>query len=816
MKTAILVLITMWGTFVPEFTHAQPATSKISGQVTDAAKKPVDGATITLVTAKDSVLIKTELAETDGTFVFEQIKDGDYKIVITAVGFKNYHSQAISISPQNIVIALPAIALRPTGAELKGVAITAQKSFVEHKIDRTIVNVDALISNAGTTALDVLEKSPGVQVDQNGAVSLKGKGVTIFVDDKPTYLSGDDLANYLRSLPSSSLDQIELMTNPPAKYDAAGNGGVINIKTKKNKMKGFNGALNLSYSQGVYGRTNNSFNFNYRNNRVNVFGTLSYTSTNSYNNLDIYRHYFNDDGSTSSFFNQNAYIRRTGNSYTSKIGVDFYLDDKTTWGIVLNGMERLSDNHNLNTSNILDANSQADSTIIAHNKQHDNFKNGGINLNYRHQYDKNGHDLTADFDYIAYQTNSSQSFDNYGYLPDGSLESHDLLTGTLPSHIHIYAAKADYTLPLKGGFKFATGVKTSFTQTDNLADYYDTVNDTTRPDYGKTNHFIYKENINAAYINLNKEYKRLSIQAGLRLENTFSSGHQLGNPIVPDSSFNRNYTSLFPTLYLSYKLDTASVNQFGLNYGRRIDRPDYQDLDPFVKPFDKFTYYVGNPYLLPSYTNNIELSHTYKNKITTTLSYSKTDNEVNETIEIVNGIYYSRPGNIGNVTTESISIDGTVDPAKWLNIHFYSELTNIHSVSNFYTGLLDTRGTFFFFRPTVNFNLDKGWNAQLDYSHGSKLTNAQFTLGARSRFNAGVSKKLSPSTTLKFNMNDIFHTAIGSGVINNLAQTYASWRNVSDSRFASLSLSYRFGKVIADQRKHEDNGAESEQNRVKN
>jgi len=816
MKTLIIALIAIGGLFLPKLIHAQAVAGKISGQVLGADNKPADGATITLVTAKDSTLIKTELAASDGSFSFERIKDGDYKVVITAVGFKNYHSQAISINQQKPELTFPPVTLIPAGTELKGVSITAQKSFIEHKIDRTVVNVDALISDAGTTALDVLEKSPGVQVDQNGAISLKGKGVTIFIDDKPTYLSGADLESYLRSLPSSSLDQIELMTNPPAKYDAAGNGGVINIRTKKNKMKGFNGSLNLAYTQGAYGRTNNSFNFNYRNNRVNVFGMLSYTSTNGYNNLSIYRHYFNDDGSTSSFFNQNTFIRRTGDAYTSKIGLDFYQDDKTTWGIVLNGMTRISANHNLNTSNVLDANSQLDSTIIARNQQHDHFKNGGINLNYRHQYDKNGHDLTADLDYIAYQTNSNQLFDNSGYLPGGTLESHDLLSGMLPSHIHIFAAKADYTLPLKGGFKFAAGVKTSFTQTDNLADYYDTVNDTTRPDYGKTNHFIYKENINAAYINLNKNYKRLSIQAGLRLENTYSSGHQLGNPVIPDSSFNRNYTSLFPTLYLSYKLDTASDNQFGLNYGRRIDRPYYQDLNPFISPFDKFTYYEGNPYLLPSFTNNIELSHTYKNKITTTLSYSKTNNDVNETIEIVNGIYYSRPGNIGSVTVKSLTVDGTLDPAKWLNFHIYTELTQIHSVSAFYTGVLDTKGTFFFFRPTVNFNLDKGWNVQLDYSHGSKLTNAQFTLGARSRFNAGLSKKLSSSTTIKFNVNDMFHTAIGSGVINNLAQTYANWRNIGDSRFASLSLSYRFGKVIADQRKHEATGAESEQNRVKN
>ncbi len=816
MKTAIMVLITIWGAFVPKFLCAQMVTGKISGQVVDAVKKPVDAAAVELLTAKDSVLVKTELAGTDGTFVFEMIKDGDYKLKITAVGFKNYHSHVFSINQQSQVVALPAVTLLQNATTLKEVSITGQKSFIEQKIDRTVVNVDALISNAGTTALDVLEKSPGVQVDQNGVVSLKGKGVTIFIDDKPTYMSGANLESYLRSLPSSALDQIEIMTNPPAKYDAAGNGGIINIKTKKNKLKGFNGALNLGYAQGKYSRGNNSFNFNYRNNKLNVFGTLGYNRQNNFNDLDIYRHYFNADGSTSSFFNQNSFIRRTGNSYFSKIGADFYLDEKTTWGILVDDMIRPYGNHTLNTSNLLGANGQLDSTIVAHNQEHDHFKNGGINLNYRHQYDKKGHEFTADLDYVAYQTNSNQLFDNYGYLPDGTEQSHDLLSGMLASHIRIYTAKADYMLPLKNGFKFAAGAKTSFTQTDNLADYFDTVNDTTRPDYGKTNHFLYRENINAAYINLNKDYKKLSIQAGLRLENTFSNGHQLGNPVIPDSSFNRNYTSLFPTLYLFYKLDTASVNQFGLNYGRRIDRPYYQDLNPFISPLDKFTYYVGNPFLKPSFTNNIELSYIYKSKITTTISYSKTSDDVNETIEILNGIYYSRPGNIGSTEIKSASVDATLDPTKWLNFHFYGEVTNIHAVSDFYTGTLNTKGTFFFIRPMVQFKFDKDWSIQLDYSRRSKLTNDQFVLGVNSRLNAAVSKKISASTTLKLSMNDIFYTAINTGVINNLAQTYANWRNAGDSRFAVLSLNYRFGKVIADQRKHVANGAESEQNRVKN
>ena len=816
MKTTLLVLLTIWGTLVPKFSKAQTAMGKISGQVTDTLNKPVDAATVQLLSAKDSGLVKTELADKDGRFSFDAVKYGNYKLLITAVGFKGYRGTPFIVDEQHQSVILPVIFLAQSGTQLKEVSISAQKPFVEHKIDRTVVNVDALISNAGTTALDVLEKSPGVQVEQGGAISLKGKGVTIFIDDKPTYLSGADLEGYLRSLPSSTLDQIELMTNPPAKYDAAGNGGIINIKTKKNKAKGFNGGLNLSLQEGIYGRTNNSFNFNYRDNRFNFFGTLSFNTQNGFNNLNIYRHYFNADGTTNSYFIQNTFIRRTAKSYNSKIGMDFYQDDKTTWGIVLDGMTRPSDRSNLNTSNLLDANGQPDSVIKAVNKEHDNFKNGGINLNYRHQYDKNGHELTADVDYITYQTNSNQLFNNYDYIPNGTLISQDQLNGMLPSNIHIYTAKTDYVLPLKNGFKISAGLKTSFTRTDNIADYYYTINDTTRPDYGKTNHFLYNENINAAYLNLNKDYKMLSIQAGLRFEDTHSTGHQLGNAVIPDSSFTRNYNSLFPTLYLSYKLDTASVNQLGFNYGRRIDRPYYQDLNPFISPLDKFTYYVGNPLLLPSYTNNFELSHTYKNRITTTLSYSKTDNNVNETIEIVNGIYYSRPGNIGKTINKSLSVDATFDLAKWLSFHFYSEVTNIHTISAFYTGLLDTKGTFVFLRPIAQFNLSNSWNAQMDYLYQSKVTSAQFVVNSRSRLNAGVSKKLSPSTTLKFNVNDIFYTGINSGTINNLAQTYATYRNLGDSRFATLSLSYRFGKTIANQRKHDNNGAESEQDRVKN
>jgi len=812
MKCNIAALIAAWLLIAPIIVFGQ-AIVTLSGSITDAAQKPLQGATVYLLKAKDSMLVKTALTDTTGTYRFDHLSSGNYIVTVTLGGYQPYKTAVFNLA-QNQIAGV--IIMQPASTTLQEVNVNTQRPFVQQKIDRTIINPESLISNTGGTALDVLEKSPGVIIDQNGAISLKGKVVTIFIDDKPTYLSGADLENYLRSLNSSGIDIIELMPNPPAKYDAAGNGGVINIRTKKSKVKGFNGGLNLSYTQGHYARTNNSLNFNYRNNRLNIFGNLNYSNINNFSDLDINRHFEDANGNITTNFLQNSYFRNKGNNYFAKIGADYYVSDKSTLGINLSGVYIPHQQVTPVTSQFSDAANHPDSTIIANNIEKNIFRNGGINLNYRHQYDKNGRELTADLDYLNYYTNSDQSFNNNSYLPDGTFTGNDLLTGALPAHLNIYSAKTDYVHPLRNGIRLSMGLKSSYTHTDNIANYFDNTGGVTTPDYDKTNHFIYKENINAAYINANKEYKRLSIQAGLRLENTVSMGHQLGNTQKPDSSFNRYYTSLFPTLYLQYKLDTAGNNLLSLNYGRRIDRPYYQDLNPFLAPLDKFTYYTGNPFLKPSFTDNIELSHTYKNRFTTTLSYSRTHDDVNETIQILNGIYYSKPGNIGKFTIASLSFDGTFDPAKWFNFHFYGQVAYMHSVSDFYTGLLDTHGTSFFVRPIFTFKPGKDWTLQLDGSYQSKRNDAQFILGSRGRVNAAISKKLSAKTTIKFVVNDMFYTFKNTGVINNLSQTTADWRNLSDTRTGVLSLSYRFGKAISGQRQHDANGAADERNRVKN
>ncbi|WP_343523870.1 TonB-dependent receptor [Pedobacter sp.] len=815
MKFTLLAFLALWMNIALTFAQDQPFSPKIYGRVLDAEGKNIEFATVALL--KDTVLLKTSFTEADGRFSFDRLVYGKYQLKISVVGAPIYQSDLIVVDAAHPNIALADIKMATEANNLKEVTVAGQKAFVERKIDRTVVNVDALISNAGTTALDVLSKSPGVNVDQNGAISLKGKnGVAIFIDDKPTYLSGADLENYLRSLPSSSLDQIELMTNPPAKYDAAGNGGVINIKTRKTKTAGFNGGINLSLNQGELSRSNNSLNFNYRKDKVNVFGNLSYNLNNSFTDLDLNRKYKNDDGSAKSYFNQNSYFRRHGNTFNLKTGLDYYASDHTTWGVVLTGMNRISKQVNNNTSNLSNASMQLDSVIRAENIDQIKYQNAGVNLNYRHKFKQAGRELTFDADYLLYRNQTDQTYYNFSYLPSGTLKYQDVLTGNLPSDIDIYTAKMDYSHPLANEWKLAAGVKTAYTKTDNIADYFNTANGNTSVDYEKSNHFLYKENINAAYLNMSREGKRFSLQIGLRYENTVSNGHQLGNLIKPDSSFKRTYNSLFPTVYFSYKLDTVGSNQLDLNYGRRIDRPYYQDLNPFFSPLDKFTYYVGNPFLKPSFTQSLELSHTYKNKITTTLGYSWVRDEVNETIEIVEGTYYSRPANVGKTTVANVSVNAEIDLTKWVKLNAYLEYARIVSKTDFYTGFLVTRGSYLRTTPNLQFKISPTWNAEVNMRYQSKLSSVQFLLGEVHEFGAAVQKKLSAKSTLKLTANDIFRTRVFNGLINNLANTEANWVNRQDSRSVVVSYSYRFGKVFSTPAKHESSGADAEKNRVKN
>ncbi len=804
--------------------HAQvedEGKGSITGIIADTNKteEVLEGAVVSLLNASDSSLLKTEITDAEGRYAFLELDPGKYLLVVTHADYETF-STSYEVSSSKIERVIINILLKVKTAEkLDEVTVVAKIPVIERKIDRTVVNVEAMISSAGNNALELLEKSPGVMVNQNGTIMLKGKpGVLIYIDDKPTYLGGDALTNYLKSLPAATISQIEIMTNPPAKYDAAGNVGIINIITKKSKLKGFNASFSVNYGQGRYLKSSNNFNFNYRNNKVNVFGTLNGGRGLYFNDLYINRTYQNEDLSVKSHFNQNTKAFSTNNFGGLKLGVDFYATKKTTLGLTTNGWLTRSIDKSRNISLLSDASNTPTMTVIADNGETSDFKSGSLNFNLRHKFDSTGKMITVDLDYVRYGTLSDQSYLNNTYAPDGSLVLTDRLDGDLPATIDIYAFKTDYTHPLKKEGKFEAGFKASYTSIDNLVNYYTTVGGISTADYDKSNHFKYNEVINAAYLNFSRSYKRFAFQTGLRSEGTISAGNQLGNPVKPTARFNRDYLSVFPTAYLTYNLDSAENNQLAFSYGRRIDRPYYQDLNPFVRPLDKFTFYSGNPLLRPMFSQNMTFTYSYKSIFSTSLSYNRTKNEINETIEIdTNSLYFSRPGNIGQSQVLSLSVNATIPVGKWLSSNIYSEVTNTQYKSKLYTQQLNSKGTYFYIGINNAIQLSKGWSAEVSGYYITRVTSAQFTLLEHGQLTLGAQKKiLKDKGSIKLSIRDVFYTELNRGIINNLRLTEADYSNRWDTRAVFVTFSYSFGKPFVTQPKHEGSGSESEQQRVKN
>ena len=813
-KTFILLTALLLATaFHPIFAQ------RITGTVADAKGQTLEAATITLFRSADSSKVRTTTSDKAGRFVFDRIPVGKYLLSVSSVGYSTAWSQPIDNSRPDATLTIPPIILASAVVvDLREATVVGRKPFIEQKPDRTIINVDASPTNAGSTAMDVLEKSPGVTLDKDDNISLKGKqNVLVIIDGKPTYLSPAQLASYLRSLPASAIDQIELMTNPSAKYDAAGNSGIINIKTKKNKTKGFNGTTTLTYSQGVYPKPSGSVNLNYRDGKANFFLNGSYSHWEGFHDVDITRKYLDADGKTiNSIFLQQSQIYSTDPVFTLKLGMDYYLTPKTTLGFAVSGFLDNEEDHASSNIMLLNPQYNLDSIVNSASTNATTWKNGAVNLNFRHSYDSAGRELTADLDYVRYSGVSDQYFDNLTYSPAMTKLGDSILTGHLPSTINIYTAKTDYTRPLNNGYKLETGVKLSYVNTDNAADYFDVVNEIPYVDTTKTNRFLYRENINAVYVNMTKQYKKLNVQLGLRLENTNYSGHQLGNGVSvvnQDSSFTRSYVNLFPTAYFTYTLDDK--NQLTLNYGRRIDRPAYQDLNPFLFFLDQYTYQAGNPYLQPQYTQNVELSHTWRQFLTTTLNYSYTRNYFTETFEQSGQAIIDRTGNIGSRQNAGISLSAQHSLAGWWTAILYSDLYYSKYSGLLYGEQVDVSATTLLLNLNNQFSFHNGWGGEISGFYRTKGLIGQIIVRPLGQASAAVTRKvLHDKASLKLAVRDIFYTNNPNGSIN-FQQIESAFSNRRDTRQVALTFSWNFGKPLKGAAPRGHSGAGDEESRVK-
>lgn len=777
-------------------------------------KNALAGATVSLLNL-DSVVVRSGVADKAGIFEFMALNPGKYIVRVSQAGYNDGFSPLIDLTNKTSFADI--IILRSRSKLLNEVTVNSKKPAIQFLPDKTVVNPEASISNAGASVMDVLEKSPGITVNKDGSIIMKGKpSVTVLIDGKQTQLSGQDLQAYLQGIPSSQVDVIELIENPGARYDAAGNAGIINIKMKANKVKGFNGSMNLSLGQGFFTKTGNSLNLNYRNGKVNWF--MNYGIRASKEKMDLWtlRTYYNTKNEDSVLLEQPNYQRNTQFGQNIKTGFDFFLDKNTTFGVVFTG--GFFSRKGTSTSSIdwMDPYYSIDSSINTWGNNNRKFKRGGLNINGRFKLN-GGSELAVDLDYVNFTIKGDQQYQTQLSNPGSDIDG---TKGNIPSKLKIFTAKADYSKRFKK-ILLETGLKTAMNKTDNLAEYYlATNNDPWQPDLRRSNHFLYNETISAAYASVDAEKGKWHWQAGLRYEHTFYKANQLGNAIVKDSAFNRNYGSIFPTAFISYNAD--SNHTITIRAGRRIDRPAFQHLNPFITILNKYTFEAGNPYIKPQYTWNFSVAHTYKQKLTTEVSYSFLRDYFSQIFIIdssssnpnKNVMIYTR-GNVGSFKNFSISETFQTAVTKWWNLTAVA-IYNHKVIKGVVYAPITARVNVLNISINNQFQLKKGWSFELSgYYQTKSQIDLQEWLEPQGELNIGVGKQIMKKKgTLRLSIRDLtyFVNYNGYSTFENSTEPFTvKW----DSRVVRLSFSWRFGKAMKAINRSEG-GASDEINRVGN
>ncbi len=783
-----------------------PATLTVT--ITNEQKELLEGAVIEIIQPATKKLLISALTNKNGTSVFYiTIAEGS----LLRASFTGFLTQTIPVTKEILAGKKLSVSLPSPAKTLENVSVvtTTRKPFIQQSQGKVIVNVDASVTNTGTTILEVLEKSPGVMVDKNGGISLQGKaGVLVLIDDKQTYLSGADLNNLLNGMSSSQVESIELITSPSAKYDANGNAGIINIKTKKNKQVGFNGVLTMAFGQGKYAKSNNSLVLNYRNGKFNTFLTYSSNLNKGFFSIYALRKYYTNTGALQSTLDQFSMFINKNFTNTLKTGVDFYASAATTVGFVFTGTSVDRKNYNDAQADWQNKSGGTDSSIRTIGTSTNIFQNGGINFNAKHNFSKT-QDISADIDILKYNIHNTQAFGSSLLTAGGYLEN---TRGDLPASIKIFSAKADHHLQLGKDGKLESGYKISSIHTDNTAAYDIFDGNTWKTDLGKSNHFLYKEEIQALYTSFEQKLNRISFQAGVRYENTHYNGHQLGNSARGDSAFSKNYSGLFPSGYLSYRADSSHT--FTLTAGRRIDRPPFQKLNPFVTIINKYTYERGNPFFQPQYSWNMELSHQFRQLLTTTVAYSVIKDYFSQIFlsEGTDILVYTN-GNVGKMYNLAVSMAIQANPAKWWSLS--GQVIYNHKELKGYQNL-DYASSVSQMNFTMNNQLRLGsvYSGEVSGSYTTKARNdLQELLRPTGQLSLGISRPiLKKKATLKVNVRDIFFTQVMEGDTDFPGATeYFLLRR--DSRVFNIAITWRFGKPLK-AIKRSSGGAGDEMQRV--
>jgi hypothetical protein len=782
-------------------------TSKINGTVQDG-KQTLPAATILLYTAQDSSLITTAMTDQDGKFSFTATPNR-YYIVSSSIGYNKVKTAPFQLNSTSD-FQVPSITLKENSKSLNEVSITAAKPVLERRADKLIFNVDATPSAAGLTALELLKKAPGVNVDHNENISLAGKSnVLVTIDGKQTYLSSAEVVNLLKSMQSNEIESVEIINNPGSRYDANSTGGIINIKTKKSKAEGFNGNLALGGGFNKHLLTNNSINLNYRKKDFNVFGTYGYYRSEYVQRLKINRV---TPGINPLYFSQRNSDTTINKSQNFKVGSDFFLSKNHTIGFLVKG--NISDNTGGTISNVNIGKSfeVTDSVLRTPSFNTANRKNFSYNINYKGILDTTGQEISVDADYSTFDGSNNTNYTNRFFLPNGDFFKDGLIYRNFaPSNIDIKAIKADYTLPINKKFKLDAGVKLANVKSDNNYIYENNVKGSWVFDDTKSNRFLYEEKVSAAYATLNITLGKTSLQGGLRAEHTNSTG----NSITTNQLTERKYTDLFPSLSLSQNFDANNTLNF--SYSKKINRPDYQNLNPFVFFLDQYTYNQGNPNLKPEYSTNLEVNYLFKQKYSAALAYSHTSDVITQVL-LQNEVKKSMYQTILNLASEdvlSLTLNFPVIINKWWNMNNnvlgYFKQIKAPDLNGTDLNSKQFSGNFYL---QNNFTLSKLFSADAAFSFSTPQIDG--ALKVKSMYNADAGLRYNfPNKTgnLKLGVNDIFHSQKAK-VYSTLTGNIYNLEQYGNTTSVRLTFTYRFGKMTVKSSRDRSTGLDDEQKRL--
>ena len=765
-------------------------SSTLSGQVKETNGNGLPYANIALVKVENGELITGAVSDEQGKFTLSTTASGKAVLSVSSIGFLTYTSEELELKP-GLKKDLGVVEIEEEMTALDEVTVQSSRPDVIIEADRTIVNIEGTVLAEGNTALDVVGRSPGVYVDADGNINLNGRsGVIVLLDDRQTYMSAEDLANFLRAMPADNIKSIEVISNPPAKFDAEGAAGVLNIKLKKNTYNGTNGNVQAGNQYNGLWAPFGGATVNVKRGKWTTNASLNYNEWSRFNDLDIFRRFQLENGLSE--FDQTARLKLIRKNIFFSGVADYQIDDKHSVGINVQASDQNGTEDGNSLTNITNPGSTDINFLEAINDSESGSRRLFTNLHYVGNLDTLGTKLSADVDYTIMDASSLGLLSNQYWLNEtvSELNRDRILTGNEMDY-SIFTAKADFTKPLGKGKTMETGVKGSWVKSDNVLDIQKSEEEAPFTPDPNSNHFIYKENVLAAYASYKSPIsEKFDFQLGLRAEYSDITG----NSVTTNQVNKQDYLDLFPSFYLQHKVsDKYSINY---NVNRRITRPYYRLLNPFVFYIDPLTTEEGNPDLKPQYANNFEMSHVIKGTYQFTLSYSRTTDAFGQVMiqdeetrkSVIRMENYDKEENF------SLRMMLPVEITKWWNSSNMLHLYNNKYQSLIGTELLDVSQFSYMARTQHNITLPKGFKVEMVGMYLSPFIDGQIKIESLAWMDAGVTKSFKDDKfSLTVNGTDLFRTQKFKGKID-FDKINTDIRQYNNNQGIRVTLRWKFSQ----------------------